>query len=351
VYYTLGEQSQLAGLGDGFLRAEAVTRVRFSRANGRTFGCLALVIGLLICFGPTRAADRSQAQVAYREGNGLFDQGRFADAVAAFNRAIEHDPEYAEAYHNLALASEMVERKQAIDAWKRFIDVAATREDLKYDVARVRARLQILEALPPLPEAMHPSRYVAAVGDYYWVISNRSEGEEWGRLPLKVYLGSAPSMKWQEGTREAYDIWSAVFPLQLVALPKDADIRMGWEESTRGYGHAGEEMDWVQFKYVGDQITSRRVAVITIDLSMPWTKDEMRAIVLHELGHAIGIKGHSDTKKDIMYWQAQEKKTGISISGIPLPVFWRSLVKQPSQRDLNTLIRLYNSAGSSKRFP
>jgi predicted Zn-dependent protease len=77
----------------------------------------------------------------------------------------------------------------------------------------------------------------------------------------------------------------------------------------------------------------------------------MRAIVLHELGHAFGIKGHSDTKKDIMYWQAQEKKTGISISGIPLPVFWRSLVKQPSQRDLNTLIRLYNSAGSSKRFP
>lgn len=110
-------------------------------------------------------------------------------------------------------------------------------------------------------------------------------------------------------------------------------------------GHAGEELDWVRFERAGDEMTGRRIAVITADLSRPWSQDEMRAIMLHEFGHALGMKGHSDSKKDIMYFQMQEKVRRIPV---PMPItrlYWRSLVKDPSQRDLNTLIRLYNSAG------
>lgn len=46
-----------------------------------------------------------------------------------------------------------------------------------------------------------------------------------------------------------------------------------------------------------------------------------------------------------MYFQMQEKYRRIPV---PMPVnqfFRRSLVKDPSPRDTNTLIRLYNSAG------
>ena len=313
-------------------------------------GLTVVMLALNLGAAPLQSGDREKAQAAYRDGNGLFDQGQFSQAVASYNAAIAEDPQFAQAYHNLALASEMVDRKKAIEAWKRFVDIASGKEEFKFDVARIQARLQILGALPALPEAMQPSRYVPDAGDYYWQISRDSEGEEWGRLPLKVFLGSAPNIKWQEGARDAYDLWSAVFPLQLVARREQADIRMGWEESTRGRGHAGEEMDWVQFKYVGDQITPRRIAVITVDLGFRWSKDELRAIVVHEMGHAFGIKGHSDSKKDIMFWQMQEKKYGVAVGGIPIPAFWRSLVKNPIQRDLNTLIRLYNHAGSSVRF-
>jgi predicted Zn-dependent protease len=314
---------------------------------------LVLALTLLgVAAGATAlAGDREKAVAAYREGNGLFDQGRFAEAVATYDRAIEQYPQYAEAYHNRALTNEMVDRQKAIEGWRRFTEVASDRPDLKYDVARVQARLQILEAMPPLPPAMQPSRYVPDASDYYFSISRDSEGEEWPRLPVKVFLGSAPEFKWQEGTREAYDNWSKVFPLELVALPQSADIRMGWEESILGQGHAGEERDWVQVRYRGGELKSQRYAVITVDLSRRWSKDEMRAIVSHEIGHALGIKGHSDSKGDIMYWQVQENIRQIGVPRIPLPIFWKSLVKQPSQRDINTLIRLYNLAGSSTRFP
>jgi predicted Zn-dependent protease len=303
----------------------------------------------MFLWGFAARADRAAA-AAYREGNGLFDENRFAEAVAAYSRAIAEDPQYAEAYHNLALASEMVDRQKAVEAWRRFLEIAADRADLKYDVGRARARLQLLESMPALPEAMQPSHYVPEAGDYYYAISAESEGGEWKDLPVKVYLGNAPQLKWQDGAREAYDNWAKVFPLELVAQPKSADIRIGWDESMREEGHAGEEADWVQFRYEGERLKGRRYAVITVDLSRRWSKDEMRAVIAHEFGHALGIKGHSPNKGDIMFWQVQERSYRVGVSGIPLPAFWRSLVKQPSQRDLNTLIRLYNSAGPNQRF-
>ncbi|MBZ5513691.1 MAG: tetratricopeptide repeat protein [Acidobacteriia bacterium] len=314
-----------------------------------TVGMMAILLATVVA-GVEARADHAAAVSSYRDGNALFDQDRFAEAAAAYSRAIAEDPQYAEAYHNLALATEMIERQKAIKAWRRFLDVAANREDLKYDVGRARARLQLLESMPALPEPMQPSHYVSAAGDYYWTVSSESEGNEWTSFPVKVFLGSAPQLKWQEGAREAYDNWSKVFPLELVALPQGADIRIGWHESMIGEEHVGEESDWLQTRYEGGGLKGRKYALIRVDLSRLWSKDEMRAIMSHEIGHALGIKGHSESKGDIMYWQVQESIRQIGTPRIPLPLFWRSLVKQPSQRDINTLIRLYNTAGSSKRF-
>ncbi|MGD0695590.1 MAG: matrixin family metalloprotease [Terriglobia bacterium] len=297
------------------------------------------------------AGDRETARRLYSEGNSLFDEGRFTEAVASYDRSIVEDPKLIEAYYNRAVATEMIDRAKALEAWQRFLDAAADSNQFRWDVARVKARVQILRGKPPVPAGLEPARYVAAAGDYYRVVALTSEGEQWSELPVKVYLGSAPQVKWQQGAREAYDIWGAMFPMQFLATPEKADIRIDWSASVSEDERVGEESDWVRVRRIGDQLTGRRVATIRLDLSRNWSKDEMRAIILHELGHALGIKGHSDSKKDIMYWQMQEQTRRFQApGGIPLPIFWRSLVKEPSQRDMNTLIRLYNSAGTIARF-
>jgi predicted Zn-dependent protease len=324
-----------------------------SEANRVTTRAL---LGLAAFWGMTLApwflfaGDRQKAAEHYRQGNGLFDQYRFREAAAAYDRALQQDPTFAEALHNRALANEMVDRPKAIQDWRQFVELAGSREEFKFDVARAQARVQMLESMPQYPEAMHPSRYVPEAGDYYWSISKESEGGEWPRLPVKVFLGSAPRMKWQEGTREAYDNWSALFPLELVASPQQADIRVAWEESVQEKGRAGEMAEWVQFRVVGGELSGQKIAIITVDLRVPWTKDDMRAIISHEMGHALGIRGHSTSEKDIMFMGLQKKGYDIPVPIIPHPVFWRTLVKQPSQRDINTLIRLYNSAGPSLRL-
>ena len=305
-----------------------------------------VILGLLVMLmaGPARAVDREAAKGLLRQGNGLYDQDRFAESAAAYTRALEQDPQFFEAYYNRALANEMVDRQKAIADLRRFIELAASDPGLKYQVGQARARLEILGNMPVYPEALQPSHYVPAAGDYYWQVAPQSESEKWTTFPIKVSLGSVSFLNWGQGAREAFNIWKEMFPLELVGAPERADIRVEWETPT-GEGHAGEEADWVQVRRVGGELTGRKVAFITVDLSRRWSKDEMRAIILHEMGHALGIKGHSESKGDIMYWQMQEKTRQVYVPTVPSPVFWKSLVSKPSQRDLNTLIRLCNTAG------
>jgi len=294
---------------------------------------------------PAYSVDTAAAKASFQQGNDFFDQDRFADAAAAYGHAIEQDPQFIPPYYNRALADEMVDRQKAIADWRQFAALAANAPEFKYLAGQADARIQILSMLSTYPEALQPSRYVASAADYFGEISELSESRKWNSFPIKVSIGNVPNGNWAQGAREAFRIWQQMFPLELTAEPAEADIRFKWEGGTDIEGAAGEERDWVQFRREGDELTGRKVAFISIDLSRNWSKDEMRAIVLHEMGHALGIGGHSSSKGDIMYWQVQEKNRQLAIPGVYYPVAWKSLVSKPSQRDLNTLIRLYNTPG------
>jgi predicted Zn-dependent protease len=318
------------------------------------FGFLFLFEISFLCGSLARAqaVDHEAALAAYRSGNEMYDQYRFREAAAAYDRAIKLDPQFAPAYHNLAVADEMVDRQKSIQEWQRFIEVAEKDPDLRFDVGRAQACMQMARNLPALPEAMHPSHYLSEAGDYYFEVASEAEENLWTTFPVKVDLGSAPQIKWIQGAREAFNIWKAMFPLQLVIHTEEANIRVSWVTEPQINGAAGEEWERPTWEEVGGEMKGTRICTISVDLSTrDWTKDEMRAILLHEMGHALGIKGHSDSKKDIMYWQMQDKARHIYLPNDPFPLLWRSLVKQPSQRDMNTLIRLYNSVGLAKRMP
>ncbi len=307
-----------------------------------------LILGLIcvLVVVPALAADRDQAKASFRQGNEFFDQGRFTDAAAAYGHAIEQDPQFLEAYYNRALADEMVDRQKAIADWHRFADVAANAPDFSVQVGQASARIQILGMMPTYPEALQPSRYVSSPSDYYQEIAETSESSKWNAFPIKVSIGNVPTANWAQGAREAFSIWKEMLPLELTADPDTADIRFVWDaDEEMESGTMGEELEWVQFRRVGNELTGRKVAFISFDLSRNWSKDEMRAIVLHELGHALGIRGHSLSKGDIMYFQVQEASHHMRVPGIYYPIAWKSLVSKPSQRDLNTLIRLYNTPG------
>ena len=60
----------------------------------------------------------------YNEGMELFTQDRLEDAVAAYRRALDEDPNYADALHALAMTYAHQEKlDEAIEIGKKLIEV------------------------------------------------------------------------------------------------------------------------------------------------------------------------------------------------------------------------------------
>ena len=194
-------------------------------------------------------------------------------------------------------------------------------------------------------------------GDYYDDVAQESVGLQWNQFPVKVFEDSPPG-EWQRTTQKAIDDLQEIFPLQLVTTRDRADIVLGWNKlpkNSDGSQPAGVEHDVMEVvKENGEVVRRSKRSFITLDISRRWSKDEMRATVVHEMGHALGIKGHSSNHKDMMFPEeveiVTESKAPQDLSHpdmvAPSSVDVRSWVSTKiSQRDINTLIRLYNRAG------
>jgi len=253
-----------------------------------------------------------------------------------------------------------VDRKAAIRDWRQFLDLAGGNPTWKAAVSQVREQLQTLEKMPALPGSRRPSGYSPKAGDYYQAVAQSSEGLQFSKFPVKVFVGTVPKA-WQRAVRKGLDGWIRVFPMAEVASSEGADIVLSWERSTVESRRLGWEKDWVQVEKEDDGtiVKRRRVAFITLDSAHHWSEEQKQATVSHEVGHALGIQGHSDRPRDVMFGTIQEilveaagQSAVTSSPGCEAPPSVPSppLPQKPSQRDVNTLIRLYNTPGLLTRL-
>lgn len=289
-----------------------------------------------------------------QQGTKLLDRGHFADSVATLTRAVGQNPKDIRAIYYRALANEMVNRQAAIGDWQRFVELVATDPASKQEVTQAQERLQVLKRMPPLPDSLRPSRYLPKAGDYY-LESAESSRLLWTQFPVKVYADSPPE-RWQGALQDALAAWNDVIPLRRVPARHEANIAVNWA-ALEG-GRAGTEENIIQFRSEGDQVLQHLgTASIVLDNSHHWSGAEMHLILLHELGHALGINGHSNGSKDVMIPTLYETITelpanplvvaGPSTRPMPFPGDGSSMQVNTrlTRRDVNTLVRVYNCSG------
>ncbi len=170
----------------------------------------------------------------------------------------------------------------------------------------------------PFRVADHYIRYVAVE-----VPVNEQVTMRWAnrKLPLKVHLPAPPSHPTLEpeaildSVRNGITDWTDVArpgvpSFVFVDEPGEADIPIVWETEASG--------DWyiAHCVYDANLMTRRfgvaRILVTTQTGEKGFDLDLLYRVMLHEMGHALGLAGHSPKKDDIMYVGGVGSAKGLS---------------------------------------
>lgn len=187
-----------------------------------------------------------------------------------------------------------------------------------------------------------PNQYVVTVGGAANYFKDAvSEGLfRWPlkRFPLRVYIVGADALKsyrpeYEEAVRQSIDDWDKAtlgqIGLQIVDSADQADITINFVDDLHAPALRAEAGK-AQLHGNMEGVDNASILLLTISPfpDQIMTKDFMRMISVHEIGHALGLTGHSPYEEDVMF-PALSNQRGIT------------------SRDVATLYKLYEIGGAT----
>ena len=192
--------------------------------------------------------------------------------------------------------------------------------------------------------------------DYFDAILAGSKNKifKFAQMPIPIYINANGQDDLMKACQSALYMWEArsneMVRFTPVANPEQARIQVRlrhkgfapdgsplgaithlyWKANDSRNFHGGKSADGLAAFQSGDSIYIDRPQLIDINLDTTLDRSNdikpvlLRNVLAHELGHALGLLGHSPVKSDLMYEVTDE-------------------YSRLSDRDLNTLEKLYRS--------
>lgn len=181
--------------------------------------------------------------------------------------------------------------------------------------------------------------------DDYLALMENSGSTRWPRncFPISVYLSEGQSVPgYHESLRvilkRSFEDWakasSGRVSFVFVASESNAKMKCFWtnrlsdlKSNDSKAGKESAEAGEAKLTMDQDGISNAEIWFLTQTLgkSMPLTDNVFRQIALHEIGHALGLSGHTNNPDDIMFYSTTFNES------------WREL----SGRDSRSITRLY----------
>ncbi|MBX9724397.1 MAG: tetratricopeptide repeat protein, partial [Candidatus Obscuribacterales bacterium] len=288
--------------------------------------------------------------------------GRNDDAINELKHSIELNPNQSSAWVSLGgVYQGKGDLNNAIDIYQQFLNrfpkdplsgkvtglIKALKDEIKkQDTLRSqnialdasRNEVQIKKEFLPQSNPEDNESVKSDNDDYLSVMAAAGGHKYWpsNRIPITVSLGdSSKSSGYRDSMsiilKKSFDDWSKAskggFSFVFVDSPTNASIKVFWTDKASDLKNAAESGETKLFM---DQsyIKNAEIWLLTqpVTKSSVLTDNVFRLVTLHEIGHALGLSGHTTNPDDIMFYSITFKDQ------------WREL----SGRDARSIYRLYH---------
>lgn len=173
--------------------------------------------------------------------------------------------------------------------------------------------------------------------NYLDAVLSAGKLERWNpaSFPLKVYMATDTQTP-KEYVNEVYNAFSTweketngFMRFTYTDIPSEANFVCNFKSDLKNRGCDGNGAGMAAYQYF--TYSNNRIDKSIVNFSayacngQPWPKDFFYSCALHEIGHGLGLRGHSTNKTDLMY-----------------PVATSSSRMRISKADMNTLRAVYS---------
>ena len=276
--------------------------------------------------------DPNLAEAHCNYGYTLVLDGKYDEALAELTKARDLKPDIASTWSGLgACYQSLGMTAEAVTAYKKYLALAPTGAEAD----RVKSLVSMLEG----EVARTSTNAVKNGAEDYIGDATRNGIMRWpiSRMPIKTYIkpgtdvpGYRPEFEsiFRHCLQEWLDASQGKVRIQLVENPNDAVMIVSWTNNPKEMissaegGHAMVSPD-------SEGISKTHIYLLTTkldDTSAALTNNQARRVDLHEIGHALGIFGHSHNPGDIMFGSMPPGDLDSSLS----------------EKDKNTIVALYS---------